>query len=65
MHESRGLNDTDLIEMSGVFPASLIKRQVLILAAIGGGGEHSLQTNRSTATTLDTAILTGLDSLIE
>lgn len=53
--EQCGLNSTDLIEMSGLFPASLIKRQVLIfddsLDPAVGGGECSQQTNLTAATT--------------
>ena len=68
------LNTTDLIEMSGLFPASLIKRHVLILDDSldptrrhgGGGGECvSQQTNHAAATTFNTAILRGLNSLIK
>lgn len=59
--EQCGLDTTDLIEMSGLFPASLIKRQVLILDdsldPARGGGERSQQTNLSPATTFNTAIL--------
>lgn len=67
--EQCGLNSADLIEMSGLFPGSLIKRQVLIfddsLDPARGGGEWSQQTNQTAATTFITAILTGLNSLIK
>lgn len=61
--EQCGLDTTDLIEMSGLFPVTLIKRQVLILDdSLGparGGGECSQQTNLTAATTFNT-----VDSLI-
>lgn len=61
--EQCGLDTTDLIEMSGLFPVTLIKRQVLILDdSLGparGGGECSQQTNLTPATTFNT-----VDSLI-
>lgn len=56
--------------MSGLFPASLIKRQVLILVdsldpARGGGDKCARQTNLRLATAANTAIPGGLNLLIK
>lgn len=70
MDKQSRLNTTDLIEMSGLFPASLIKRQVLILVdsldpARGGGDKCARQTNLRLAAAANTAIPGGLNLLIK
>lgn len=70
MDKQSRLNTTDLIEMSGLFPTSLIKRQVLILVdsldpTRGGGDKCARQTNLRLATAANTAIPAGLNLLIK